>query len=109
MTRIRIGCSWARTSLPTTARAVTLTAEFTRRDLRDVVLFILTSLTCVLIAHGCRDPAACAVCGQRCLKSTQVRERRRQDECVAFSRPAPHRHRVGVTAAVLPLVSKSAA
>src|SRR5215475_1533719 len=40
MTPIRVGDSWARTSLPPRPSAATVAAEFRRSDLRDVIVFM---------------------------------------------------------------------
>jgi len=40
MTPMRIGASWARTSLPPRLSAATVAAEFRRSDLRDVIVFM---------------------------------------------------------------------
>jgi len=44
MTPIRIGASWARTSLPPNPAAATAAAEFLISDLRDVVVAMVASL-----------------------------------------------------------------
>src|SRR5215831_10000589 len=40
MTPMRIGASWARTSLPPRLSAATVAAEFLRSDLREVIVFM---------------------------------------------------------------------
>src|SRR5262245_50625805 len=46
MRPIRIGCSWARTSLPPRLTLATVAAEFFRSVLRDVAIVIVPSLAC---------------------------------------------------------------
>src|SRR5215470_1180238 len=81
MTPMRIGASWARTSLPPRPSAATVAAEFLRSDLRDVIVFMDPPVS---FAIAGRDAAAFrAVFGQRCLKSTRPSRR-------ATERGLPH-------------------
>src|SRR6516164_7028034 len=73
MTPMRIGASWARTSLPPRPSAATVAAEFLRSDLRDVIVVMNPPVS---FAIAGRDAAAFrAVFGQRCLKSTRPSHR----------------------------------
>src|SRR6516162_6062342 len=87
MTPIRIGASWARTSLPPRPSAATVAAEFRRSDLRDVIVFMDPPVS---FAIAGRDAAAFrAVFGQRCLKSTRP-SRRATESGLAHPKSVAH-------------------
>src|SRR5215831_5924918 len=89
MTPIRIGASWARTSLLPRPSVATVAAEFRSNDLRDVVVVMdVLLMDCFLIGRD--DAAFSAVFGEPLLESTRRSQRPAPERGLTHPNPVAH-------------------